>query len=966
MLPRTSLPTLTVAAVALLAAPATAQFTPSTYRNLLPSAVPHLDDEGLRKELKVTTAQAQKLSEVQERWGSQATTAARGSSARGQDAALEIEKVLTEALQPPQLKRLKQILLQDLEKRYGFIRPASYTEVIAALKLTDEQRAQLTSARFDGRTANVLTPDQQAKWKELIGEPYADRLGAPASPFARWGTSSAFTVGPPMPVLTWLQTAAVQREVKVSAEQLRQLADVERSRDAALNRYVLLAPEEQRAKLAEANRGAWEAMARVFQPEQMKRLRQIEGQQDRRHLGELDFLRSEVVRQGLKVTATQAEKMNALVKGCRETMRQAVLSADPAEKIEARLAACQKETHDGLLAVLTEEQRSGLKDVLGVPFELPARADRGGRGTFDRGAAPAARPAAGPLSDVGRFSNLTPTLLQNEDVQKELRLTADQLKAVPGLESLGSGTAAGADAVERLLDAKQVVRLRQLRLQQVTRMAGPACVFRYREVVEALQLTPEQQTKLRPALEEAVGEYLTRTQAGSDAPVSEEVRKSGERQLAEILTAEQQKKLAALYGEPFKGSLTPQPPAARPAPAARPGLPGPGTLSTRGAELGSATNLTVALLALDAVQRELRLTAEQLRKVPELTTRRSSIASTRAPEADVERVLNADQVRRLRQLSLQQMERLAGAGYLLSYREVIEALRPSEEQVARLQTILEEASRASPSRSTSVLPAEQRKKLQAQLDAVLTPEQRRAFADTLGEPFAGELPQQTPDRGAPSRSSRDRGGPAFGRAGFPAGFARRAPTLAMLRQLSQPDVREDLKLTLDQAEKVQDVAAKRDEALRDYATLPTAERSKKLADANAAAEKAVEGILDARQGKRLKQILLQQRGELVIEGGPDVPGYSIFAEADIAAELKVSAEQQAKIQAIVQNAVKVRQLIERQQWGQTPAPLDEHRAAVVERVRGVLTKEQREKWLDLIGEPLKRRPGPFSASGSPP
>jgi hypothetical protein len=163
---------------------------------------------------------------------------------------------------------------------------------------------------------------------------------------------------------------------------------------------------------------------------------------------------------------------------------------------------------------------------------------------------------------------------------------------------------------------------------------------------------------------------------------------------------------------------------------------------------------------------------------------------------------------------------------------------------------------------------------------------------------------------------------------------------------------------------LQDATARRDEALADYGTRSPAERSKKLADANATAEKAVAGILDAKQNTRLKQIMLQQRGELVLEGGPNSPGASIFTEADIVAELKVSAEQQEKITAIVQNAVKVLDLIHRQHWGETPMPVDEHRTAVLERVRAVLTKEQREKWIAMLGEPFKGQRSPFG--GGPP
>ena len=141
----------------------------------------------------------------------------------------------------------------------------------------------------------------------------------------------------------------------------------------------------------------------------------------------------------------------------------------------------------------------------------------------------------------------------------------------------------------------------------------------------------------------------------------------------------------------------------------------------------------------------------------------------------------------------------------------------------------------------------------------------------------------------------------------------------------------------------ENAANNRDAALADYSNLSPAQRSKKLDEANANADKAIAGILDAKQSTRLKQILLQQRGELVLEGGPNYPGHSIFIDPDIAVELKVTAEQQKQISAIVQNAVKVLELIQRQHWGETTMPIQEHHTAVQERVRAVLSKEQRDK-----------------------
>jgi eukaryotic-like serine/threonine-protein kinase len=118
-------------------------------------------------------------------------------SAAGQEV-----KAISEALTPPQYKRFRQILLQaDGPSAFG------RDEVLAALKLTPDQvdkiarivfkmqNAQLDSPaggrgsggsnpgakkrdlarEFTKEAVDLLTDDQKAKWKELIGEPIVEK-----------------------------------------------------------------------------------------------------------------------------------------------------------------------------------------------------------------------------------------------------------------------------------------------------------------------------------------------------------------------------------------------------------------------------------------------------------------------------------------------------------------------------------------------------------------------------------------------------------------------------------------------------------------------------------------------------------------------------------------------------------------------------------------------------------------------
>jgi hypothetical protein len=118
----------------------------------------------------------------------------------------ESEKIALDILKPEQVKRFRQIAIQVLGAR-AFTRP----DVMAALKLTDIQKQQVDivlkhmavevkGLRQPGgnrsavqkkmreltktgqeKIVQTLTAEQQAKWKELTGEPFKGevRIGPP-------------------------------------------------------------------------------------------------------------------------------------------------------------------------------------------------------------------------------------------------------------------------------------------------------------------------------------------------------------------------------------------------------------------------------------------------------------------------------------------------------------------------------------------------------------------------------------------------------------------------------------------------------------------------------------------------------------------------------------------------------------------------------------------------------------------
>ncbi len=168
-------------------------------------------------------------------------------------------------------------------------------------------------------------------------------------------------------------------------------------------------------------------------------------------------------------------------------------------------------------------------------------------------------------------------LLSQESVQKELQISDEQKQKVAdymakqresfsGLQDLSREERqaefakmqkASEEELGKILDAKQLARLKQIALQQrgVQALSDP-------QVANALTLTDDQKAKvatIQQELREQMGEVF---QAGGADGDREEARKKIEaaqaganEKLQAVLTADQQTKWKELNGEPFKGEI---------------------------------------------------------------------------------------------------------------------------------------------------------------------------------------------------------------------------------------------------------------------------------------------------------------------------------------------------------------------------------------------------------------------------
>jgi Spy/CpxP family protein refolding chaperone len=167
-----------------------------------------LNQKSVQDELKLSDEQVKKAKELsdkqRESFGGLRDLGQEERRTKMQEQAKATEKTVGEILKPEQLKRVKQISLQQQGAR-----ALSIPEVATALNLTDEQKDKLKSIQEEARTGrgqrgqrgqrteeerkkleearkatneklmNVLTAEQKTKLKELTGEPFKGEITRP-------------------------------------------------------------------------------------------------------------------------------------------------------------------------------------------------------------------------------------------------------------------------------------------------------------------------------------------------------------------------------------------------------------------------------------------------------------------------------------------------------------------------------------------------------------------------------------------------------------------------------------------------------------------------------------------------------------------------------------------------------------------------------------------------------------------
>jgi Spy/CpxP family protein refolding chaperone len=162
---------------------------------------------------------------------------------------------------------------------------------------------------------------------------------------------------------------------------------------------------------------------------------------------------------------------------------------------------------------------------------------------------------------------------------------------------------------------------------------------------------------------------------------------------------------------------------------------------------------------------------------------------------------------------------------------------------------------------------------------------------------------------------RPGGPPGKGGAGGPA-----TDPASLLHMLS---VQKELKLTDDQVKKVDEAFAK-----------------------------AMGGVLDADQLKRLSQIQLQLHGS------------KVFFDPKIQTALKITAEQEAKIKTILDESAKeVKELLKEMKPNDTMRKVNVLKKEADEKINNVLTDGQKKEWQEMVGAAFRLGGGGMKGKG---
>jgi Spy/CpxP family protein refolding chaperone len=172
-----------------------------------------------------------------------------------------------------------------------------------------------------------------------------------------------------------LRMPEVQAELKLTDDQKTKVTDamakLREQRQNAGQDFQSLSQDERQKLMAQRRAEDDKALADVLNADQMKRYHQLQLQQQ----GLSSVAQDKALADELKITDDQKTKIQTIADDQRNAMRELFQSAGGGGDRQAMMQKMQdlrKQTDEKIAAVLTDDQKSKWKDMIGTPFTFPA------------------------------------------------------------------------------------------------------------------------------------------------------------------------------------------------------------------------------------------------------------------------------------------------------------------------------------------------------------------------------------------------------------------------------------------------------------------------------------------------------------------------------------------------------------------------------------------------------------------
>jgi hypothetical protein len=163
--------------------------------------------------------------------------------------------------------------------------------------------------------------------------------------------------------LLMLRQKSVQKELNVSPELAKKVADFTHQQHEKFSGVFKLGEDDRKQKLMELQKENKQFLEENLSAEQRKRLFQITLQATGLH----ELNRPEVA-ETLNLTAEQQEKFKELQKEHRKQLEEIIHPRGRATRND-KLAKLREDTRTKVQAILTDEQKAKVRDLVGEPFK---------------------------------------------------------------------------------------------------------------------------------------------------------------------------------------------------------------------------------------------------------------------------------------------------------------------------------------------------------------------------------------------------------------------------------------------------------------------------------------------------------------------------------------------------------------------------------------------------------------------